>query len=146
MKETNEPSLSKPDFNEAAKKYVKTLSAINYKSSFDFGIQNMEAFKAGCNSVLNDYVTPLQKELYELKEKNERLKAKALFIAKERDKYCEDVIYVNKEREKLESELIRAKDLLKESRDSFVMLSLIDRSNMTNEMLTKLESFLKEVK
>jgi hypothetical protein len=37
----------KQQIEDEVKKYIKTLSAMQYKSAFDFGIQNRSAFAKG---------------------------------------------------------------------------------------------------
>jgi hypothetical protein len=44
---TSKERVSNHPLDVAARDYVKSLSGINYKSLYDFGTQNMEAFKKG---------------------------------------------------------------------------------------------------
>jgi len=52
--ENTQPTESKT-VDDAAKAYVKTLKGIGYRSLYDFGTQNLSAFKAGWNEALKQH-------------------------------------------------------------------------------------------
>lgn len=73
-REINKDELA--DINKAARDYVKTLPAINYRSAYDFGTQNITAFTKGylkCreqNKQLLDEIERLKSELKDKQESN----------------------------------------------------------------------------
>lgn len=53
-----EQKPSEAEIEKAARAYIKTLPALNYKSAYDFGAQNMEAFKRGIDWILSTFASP----------------------------------------------------------------------------------------
>lgn len=62
--------------NKAARDYVKTLPALNYRSAYDFGIQNINAFTIGAlhqESAKNSEIEKLNTIIDELREQKVEL-------------------------------------------------------------------------